>query len=427
MSIGNVLDVVILVMILFKVFILEFLGISGLVGYAILILIAARLLFGGWKVPLLLLTMLAVLVMLTALSYVSGSNPSSVTASYNIQVLLTPFAYLLFLLFLRDTRPSLLRVGGVKRALLFNAIYIVNFIVMLLQAAMPYSFPAAAPAAGQISFYQDLVSGFFMYASTHAVALFSLFAVLNNLNEANRQAGARKMTFIILAILVAVSALYVSTLNENKALFVLLPFGLLIYYAENLITADLGRVARCLIVALLLVLFGSVLYATVPTISFFVDENILSLLELIKSSTSVGTSAMGSNERVAIIQHALFLPSTWIFGTGLGDATLYEPYYQGFAHFGQSDFGSIVILLGIWYFALMVLFYVYAFAHGRNGSKSAIFACTLVALVLVVAIYAQCFSRTNNAVCLMLVCLALSERWEQVVNAQVKEKREVKK
>ncbi len=36
---------------------------------------------------------------------------------------------------------------------------------------------------GQIPFYEDLISGLFMYASTHAVALFSCFVLLIDLNS----------------------------------------------------------------------------------------------------------------------------------------------------------------------------------------------------------------------------------------------------
>lgn len=54
------------------------------------------------------------------------------------------------------------------------------------------------------------------------------------------------------------------------------------------------------------------------------DDNVLSLFDLVESSSSIGTDAVGSGERIAIIGYALNLASSWLFGIGLGAATFHE-------------------------------------------------------------------------------------------------------
>ena len=152
----------------------------------------------------------------------------------------------------------------------------------------------------------------------------------------------------------------------------------------------------------LAVLLGIVFLLYICNSSFanFFDDNVLSLFDLVESSSSIGTDAVGSGERIAIIGYALNLASSWLFGIGLGAATFHEGAFCGFTHFGQADFGSLVCV-----------------SCGCRGRRPYVLYLSLVALAATATIYTQCFTRANNALLFLLIGLALVERWKSIAQS----------
>lgn len=412
MDLNDAIDRIVIALVLSKVFILDYLGYGGIAGLMSVTLISYRLCFGGWKMPLPLYLLVALGVMLTVLSYLCGvQNPD--IANYNISSISVPVLYLVYVAMLKDLNPKVINLRSGNVAGLFNVIFFVNIAVMLRQAYVPYSMIAAAPEGGEIGFYQDLISGFFMYASTHAVAFYSVFVALLNLSELHRSKGSRRIVYAILFMLVVLMTLWMSALNDNKACYVLLPLGVALFYAQGLTSLRLERVAKTLVLGFVVAGVLILAYVQVPQFSEIIDDNLFVVLDIIQTSRGAGSSVEGSGERIAIIQHALQLPSTWCFGLGAGTATIQQPYFEGFQHFGQADFGSIAILFGMWYFALVSIMYVFLLSRNKKGPQKYILVLSLVVFVVISAIYSQCFSRLNNAICLMLICLVLADRWEQ--------------
>ena len=186
---GSGIDALIISLIMAKVFLLEYLGMAGIVNNVIFLLIGVRLIFSGWKIPKKLLFLVCLITMLLVLSYSAGSIVPGKT-SYNLKAIQTFFFYALFIVMLKTNGSDLLDFGKQRWIVFFNVVYAVNCIVILIQVYYPYSLMAAAPMTGQIPFYEDLISGLFMYASTHAVALFSCFVLLIDLTAYGMEAGS---------------------------------------------------------------------------------------------------------------------------------------------------------------------------------------------------------------------------------------------
>lgn len=413
---GSEIDALIISLIMAKVFLLEYLGMAGIVNNVIFLLIGVRLIFSGWKIPKKLLFLVCLITMLLVLSYSAGSIVPGKT-SYNLKAIQTFFFYALFIVMLKTNGSDLLDFGKQRWIVFFNVVYAVNCIVILIQVYYPYSLMAAAPMTGQIPFYEDLISGLFMYASTHAVALFSCFVLLIDLNSIRDGSGELRIPVVCCAAAVLASSLGIAALNDNKALFALMPIVLLLFYAEGLSSINFMRIAKGLMFLAVLLGIVFLLYICNSSFANFFDDNVLSLFDLVESSSSIGTDAVGSGERIAIIGYALNLASSWLFGIGLGAATFHEGAFCGFTHFGQADFGSLVILLGVWFLIALFAFYVFCVSCGCRGRRPYVLYLSLVALATTATIYTQCFTRANNALLFLLIGLALVERWKSIAQS----------
>ena len=154
----------------------------------------------------------------------------------------------------------------------------------------------------------------------------------------------------------------------------------------------------------------------VPLIIYMLYESnsaIREFFEMVSIARNLGNRAIGSTERIAIIMFALEKPSTWIIGTGFGSSFIYESGYMGFVHFGQADLGSILILGGIWYLIIQVIFYFKGFClvsdcEGMKNTRK--IELMIVIILLLVLTYTKCFSRTNVISSLILIILALRNR-----------------
>ena len=70
---GSGIDALIISLIMAKVFLLEYLGMAGIVNNVIFLLIGTRLIFSGWKIPRKLLFLISLISMLLVLSCSAGS------------------------------------------------------------------------------------------------------------------------------------------------------------------------------------------------------------------------------------------------------------------------------------------------------------------------------------------------------------------
>ncbi|MFR7749884.1 MAG: hypothetical protein ACLU1W_03590 [Collinsella sp.] len=96
-----------------------------------------------------------------------------------------------------------------------------------------------AATTNDISYFEDNISGLFSYASVHAVALYTSFVVLYNFVWIRR---LRVLSWPTLAIAynvcLIVLSFYLATLNDNKALFIILPLVLVMFWLISVMRGE---------------------------------------------------------------------------------------------------------------------------------------------------------------------------------------------
>ena len=349
---GDLADATIVIGILAQVFFLEYYGLGRYLNWVITGMICVRALFSGWKYS----GRALLLGLITVAGWLSGAllGGNMETFRANILLLLYPFVYTLyFFLLVTNKRDFLLGLFDAGFPV-FNAILLLNMAIMFIQYS---THGMIAATTNDISYFEDNISGLFSYASVHAVALYTSFVVLYNFVWIRRLRGPLWPSLAIAYnVCLIVLSFYLATLNDNKALFIILPLVLVMFWLISVMRGEADVSGPFFwLVALYFIL--TIAYALVPAFQILVDTQVFGLFDMVGSSASVGTAADGSNERIAIIGFALLRPATWSLGEGLGASSFYASGFMSFNHFGQADMGSFLILMGVWETAAYVAFF----------------------------------------------------------------------
>lgn len=420
-------DGMLLLLIYLQLVILEFFGLGQTLNKIVSALIIARFLFGGIRrgerKRIMCVCGIFLMYMLSSL-FSSTLNFSNILSNGLMQ--LYPMIYVFYITYICKYEQELIDNFIKKGFWIFNITMIANIVVMIIQINSPYSINAVNTSA-EISFYQDLISGLFAYASTHIVSLFTSFIVIYNLSYMHKiQKAAMKFLLSIYLCLIVILSFYISLNNDNKAFFLIFPLSILFYIF--MIESTNKRVKRGLMCVSLIPIAFFILYSTNTYVQNFFDENIMSTVNIIQSAIKIGNQANGSNERIAILGYAFKLPSTWIFGEGFGNTSIYQSGYHGFNHFGQADMGSLLILGGVWYTLLLFYYYSNSFLGiiaGKNYRRAAsVIKVMVIAFLVITTVYQQCLTRTNAVTALSLIMLVF--RYKLNSSETVKIKGEVK-
>lgn len=347
------------------------------------------------------------LLMLYICSTLFGESRNLGNAKSTFLMLLYPMLYFYYVAYLCLNEPSLIDEILDKAFWLFNLTILVNMAVLCMQILRPNFIVAKADYT--ISFSPDTVSGLFVYGGTHELCLFSIFILLYNYTAAQQLEKKKKKKLVNYTIALSILLGAISMCNDNKMYFVILPLAVIVYMVCCVkFERRKIRSAIRILVVLAGIIFGG--YLVIPSIKSQINQ----VIDLVHKSTvafMTPTVALGGNERTAIISYALRQRSTWLFGMGFGSATLYEEGFCGFAHFGLSDFGSILLLGGICFYA--VLHFAYVRMQKWMIHETVVQRRTTIALslfLICVEIYTVCYSRTSIATILILITLTVRMR-----------------
>ena len=417
--IEEVLDYLIVAFILLQVFLLEFFFTGRTLNKVGLVLIVARVVFSRWwRAPggfALLVTAVGAFGLMSTLS---GPLAWETTKS-NFLMMLYPAVYAGYFFLLHETRPGFLERLLDKALVPMNLLLVANVVVVQMQLSFPYRFLAHAET--QVSaLYFDLVNGLFAHQSGPSLGFFLLFVIVYDVVFYHRlQQGVRKSLMAAWIAIAAALAFYVVVQNSTKAMLLIAPIVLVLLYLSPGVAGGrkLGRGGS--FAALLCALFvaAGVAYLLVPEVRDFIEGNLFKLLGGMADSVSLGADASGTNERVAIVGYALSLPETWGVGSGFGASGLYTEGAFGFNHFGQADFGSLVMLGGIWFYLMLMALYTYMLARicvPRNARRKGALVAVIIVILLMGTLYTQCFTKVNCMVCIVLLCMAFGMRWRDV-------------
>lgn len=407
-NVNNSVDYMLLSLIYMQLVILEFFGLSQPLSKCISICILLRVIFlrgKQWKRGIILCAILTV-IYLISLQFGISYSPSDAKSNFLLQ--LYPALYTYYIVFLCNNRPKIIDNCLNYGFWIFNITMLSNVVVLLIQIFVPYSIIAVADESELISYYEDNISGLFQYSSVHVVCLFTIFIILYNLSYAESIRNRTVKFFIrLMTVVMTILSFYIAANSDNKAFFLLFAIVLFLYwYSDNLTS-----VKRILSVMTLLIIVPLALY-----ILYVSNNDINDFLDSIISSHNLGNRAIGSTERIAIILFALQRTSTWIFGTGFGSTFIYEAGYMGFAHFGQSDFGSILVLGGIWYLIVQFVFYFRSFCTVTDCESLKTgwpLKLSIAVILILILVYTKCFTRTNVISSLLLIMLAFRKKQEK--------------
>ncbi len=398
-------DELIFFVILAKEFLLDFAGLSGILNAFLCTAIVFILLNPRWKIPGFIYCFVAALpFVLFTVPFMGGNIEIAVV---NLLRIVQVSLYGLFFVHEAVVHDDFYKWIVNKARPLFSTILLINILIMAIQYSRPGTLIAASD--GVAISREDMISGLFGYGSTHAVALFTVFVVLINLDAAKQ----KKRCYLI-AIALAFASLFIATLNDNKALFFFLPIGLfiryLIYYVHNYKKTTIKL--TILLPILFIVIY--ILVISIPSLSQFIDEHVVSSIDIAFRALDKNSYVNGSDERFKMIALVFSLPGAWAFGDGIGKVNLYEEGYRNFNHFGLSDFGSIAILCGLWIFTALCYFYAKCFSFNSHVNKQHhqwLLTLILFAFFVLSSVYTQPFTQVRIAIPTFLVAIELAVFW----------------
>ena len=327
-------------------------------------------------------------------------NMSYVTQNFAMQIY--PFVYAYFFWYLCDENPDVLDRFIQKTFKWANLVAVMNIVVVAIQIL----FPGVIEGVHTVdkTLFVDTLSGLFEYSAAHTLCMYIVFVIIYNGAYVGRMEIGRKRRAVRVynGLLVAL-AILLGLMYDNKAILLLLPVVWLSYRIIENRHRVFAQVIFCFgAISIGLMLCYLFLKPVWELISKFIAFN-----DIIQA-LSKDNVTLGSGERIGIIMHAFTQPSTYFLGKGWGSSHIYSEDYWGFAHFGQSDAGSILALGGIWYLIVSINYYYRMMLRLITSKTIAQYTYIKVAVLLVLLVtllYTQPFTRSDILLCMILIIL----------------------
>lgn len=264
-----------------------------------------------------------------------------------------------------------------------NFIFVINILLALIQTTgNPLLIKKTWLAYN--SFYEDLCCGLFGLNGTHELTSFSLFMNIYVLSYADKK-KKRKHIYSYLAI-ADFLLLFLSTRNDNVAMFVLLPLFICLFIVlrihintGNLLRTikKIGRMSIAIVIILLVII-------NIPYSKNYMDKYVWIRINMLLNFNKSYFQIAGSNERLAIVFDALSSTSGWLFGRGFGAADLGGGNYFGYGSFGLSSIGSFIMIGGIWFYLLFTYQIAKELQYLVNRKLRLDFFCVVAFLVVII-------------------------------------------
>ena len=402
----NKMDRLILCLLMLQLFFLGFLGLTPIMNKIMTVLILGWIFLRRKAPDPLVFLNICCLAAFFVISAICSSRFDVSNGVRNFVTQLYPFVYAYFFYYLCENNPDLLDDVLAKGFPWFNLALIANYIALYFQIFYPGKLVAVHTIADK-SLFVDTLSGFFSYSYTHVLCMFLCFMVIYNTGYAKKTAKSRvqKAIYVYTGIIFA-SCIVLAVLYDNKAILYILPVCMYLYS----VIADRGNIYAKKFFFGILIVFASMAACTwIPALRNFVIESFFRRILEMLSDLFGGNLTLGSSERLAMIGYALMHPRTYLFGTGWGSSYIYDSGYLGFVHFGQSDFGSFLILGGIWYSFLSFVFYYRIYVRIVKGNQPHMRLwprIVILMLHLLCILYTQTNSNPEIQLSLILVMLA---------------------
>ncbi len=343
---------------------------------------------------------------LGCLSIIFGSGNQYLVS--NLIRWLKPLIVLLSIIILDSNSKYDFRSALKSYFYLLNFFWIVNLIIVSIQCT-GNGFMIKQEWLASNWYYPDHCAGLFGANSTPKLSLFTVFMSIYNLDFAKEISSSyRRKCMYIYIFVTDMWMLYISTLNDNKTLFVLLPVYLLAYYiihaTNETIVKNFYKFAKSAPVILLIAFALIIIINHIATMTSFIQDYVIESVARLVTFGNVGTT--GSIERVTIATDAIKAGYGLLLGKGLGAASVSEYLsgdYLGYKHFGMSSLGNMTTLGGIWFYLSVCLFYTHFFYRFIKLQKKS-FARWLICLLITIGLtmYTTIFF---TFICMLWTCL----------------------
>ncbi len=291
---------------------------------------------------------------------------------------------------------------------LLNFFWIANLVIVTIQCT-GNGFLIKPEWLVANSYYKDHCSGLFGASGTHKFSLFATFMLIYNLSFTRKISSSfRRSGMYIYILATEMWMLYISTLNDNKAFFALLPAWFLSYFIIHVTNEkaikSLNKFVKLLPSVILLVIIVIIILKTVPALASYIQDYIVGAV--LKFVTLGKRGNRGSIERITIAINAIEEGYGLLFGKGLGAAAASERlsgHYLGYSHFSMSSIGTMITLGGVWFYLSICIFYTHFFNRFIKSHKKSIVRWLLCLLIfMALTMYTTIF---DSPISMLWTCL----------------------
>lgn len=409
------MDVILIDLIMVKVFILDYFGIVLATSVLISALITFRLVCWLRKINKTLLISLGLLFSFYLVSLLLGVKPG--TAIYNFAIMYMPLVMTVYFALMVRLNRNTFREAAKSLFPFFNIYLVLNLIIVQLQCRL-HILVALNPGTADTTaatYWWDASSGLFEFFGTQSLCLYTIFVILYDIWYRERVCSDKKkgnLTILIVALII--TSLFTALQNDNKAFFIMSPVAILVWFFTTVYKSKSRKTRLEILLGCIIICVVSLSIALSP-LGGGILENIFNEIMLALSSLNNSTLVQGSMERIAIIPYAFTMPSTWGLGTGVGLNSFHNEGYLGFAHFGQTSMGSILVVCGIWFTILLCIIYISQLLSIGNvcmsrNNRGKIIAISF--LFLLVVGYSTPLQNMSQCFCFILIVGAYGLLWE---------------
>lgn len=298
---------------------------------------------------------------------------------------------------------------------IINAYFAVNIVISCIQVKVQGFMSGLSTWENPM--HEDLICGLMGYSATPQFGLFTIFVIVLNLYYADFCCIKYEMKsiFRMYSGLLVVFAVIISSLNDNKIMYIELPLVLLFYLC---ITKRLDGIFRKKVKKKtfnLFMLIGGivlsviVLYELVPAVHDKIYKNFAYSIELlIEATKSNAILGYGSAERVYMVIYAFTKYDALRLGYGMGAYSWHAGNALGFRHFGQADLGSFLCLAGLLFTGMICCLWMsnYTKIIYKNRVKSRVGCASVYLFFLMMVLYTQ-FISMNTISIIAIFCGAV--------------------
>lgn len=306
---------------------------------------------------------------------------------------------------------------------IFNIYCFINFFIMLEQINVK-GFMVHNRSKNNL--YLDMITGLVGQNGTHKLTFLFISTIYLDYYYLINKKGILKKVATFFLIFNIFSSIYISTFNDNRTFYFILPFSLFPILYVNLfygrVSKTIGIKKKTIIKILLsiccLILSFFIFYKTNIAFKKFVDKSIVEQYfeRTIKKFNESSSSTGQGEERIELLKYSL-KNTNLLIGKGIGtihmisDATVPK-------HFGLNDVNIRIYTGGIFFEIVILLIYIQFYKYFFKNTN--FFNIFIVIFVIICSFYTQAFSQIDKTFYITLSMFIMSF----CINNKMEEKNE---